>query len=54
MYTDLGQLTVRGENLHINKLSVESGDMEIEGTIIALAYSENTPVRGGLLARIFR
>ncbi len=54
MYTDQGQLTVRGENLHINKLSVESGDMEIEGTIIALAYSENTPVRGGLLARIFR
>ena len=54
MYTDLGQLTVRGENLHINKLSVESGDMEIEGTIIALAYSEKTPVRGGLLARIFR
>lgn len=54
MYTDLGQLTVKGENLHINKLSVDSGDMEIEGTIYALMYTDGTPNKGSFLAKLFK
>lgn len=53
-YTDLGQLTVKGENLHINTLSVESGDMEIEGTIHALVYSNQAPNKGGFISKLFR
>lgn len=54
MYTDMGQLTIKGENLHINTLSVESGDMEIEGTIYALVYTNATQNKGNLLSKLFR
>ena len=54
MYTDMGQLTIKGENLHINTLSVESGDIEIEGTIYALVYTNNTQNKGSLLSKLFR
>lgn len=54
MYTDLGQLSIKGENLHINTLSVETGDMEIEGMIYALVYTNNTQNKGGILTKLFR
>lgn len=54
MYTDLGQLSIKGENLHINTLSVETGDMEIEGTVYALVYTNNTQNKGGILSKLFR
>ena len=40
LYTELGELTVRGENLHINEMSVESGDLCVEGDIQALVYGD--------------
>ncbi len=54
MYTDMGQLTIKGENLHINKLSVESGDVEIEGTVYALVYTNTTANKGGFISKLFR
>lgn len=54
MYTDMGQLTVKGENLHINRLSVDTGDMEIEGEIYALVYTNNTPNKGNFLSKLFK
>jgi sporulation protein YabP len=48
-----GSLIVRGENLHIEKLSLDGGDLRVEGTIDALTYEER-PVRGGLFARLLR
>ncbi len=40
LFTQLGELTVRGHELHINEMSVESGDMTIEGDISALVYGD--------------
>ena len=34
LFTSLGELTVKGRNLHINDVSVESGDMTITGDIM--------------------
>ena len=48
-----GTLLLRGEGLHINKLSVESGELQIEGLIDTLEYSDSAPSRPGLLSRIF-
>jgi len=37
--TDLGQLTLRGEDLHIKQLDLESGKLAVEGYVSALIYS---------------
>lgn len=37
--TSLGDLIIRGSKLHIEKLDLESGEVEIEGEISALQYT---------------
>ena len=54
VFTDSGELTVRGSDLHINRLSVEMGELTVEGRISALVYSEDTPKNGGFFSRVFR
>ena len=51
--TALGGLEVQGEGLHIEKLSLDGGDLKVEGTIHALIYSDDRGRRrGGLLSRL--
>lgn len=38
--TDYGVVTVKGDNLHVNRLSVEKGELDIDGSIQSLEYSE--------------
>ena len=54
--TDLGLLTVKGENLRINKLSIDSSEVMIEGEITSLSYSQkNLEKKGeGILSKIFK
>lgn len=54
--TELGLLTVKGDNLRINKLSTDTEEVTIEGKIINLAYSEKTTVgkEGSLFSKIFK
>lgn len=52
--TDLGILTIAGDSLHINKLNVENGDMNIEGEIGALMYQEREEKHEGLFSKLFR
>jgi len=54
--TELGLLTVKGENLHINKLSIDTSEVIVEGDINYLAYSENNQDKksGSLLGKIFK
>ena len=40
LYTTMGEMTVRGEDLHVNDLSVESGEMNIEGEIRSVVYGD--------------
>lgn len=57
LYTGLGSMTIRGEDLHINKLSVESGEVVIEGEIDSLAYSdagEGKNRGSGFFSRLFK
>lgn len=55
--TQLGLLTVKGENLRINKLSIDSEEVVIEGEINNLTYSEKDIERkngSSLLGKIFK
>ncbi len=54
MYTSRGALVVRGEGLHIEKLSLDGGDLKVEGEIDSLTYEDDRREKGGLLARLFR
>ena len=38
--TDYGVVTVKGDNLHVNRLSVEKGELDIDGSIQSLEDSE--------------
>ena len=51
--TAQGGLEIQGEGLHIEKLSLDGGDLKVEGTINALIYSDDHGrPRGGLLGRL--
>ena len=53
--TEAGMLIIKGSALHINKLSLESGEVAVEGEIDALNYSdEETKNHGSILSKIFR
>jgi sporulation protein YabP len=55
LFTELGELTVRGSAMHMNKLNVESGEVSIEGNIEQLSYRDESPrSTGGFIGRIFR
>lgn len=40
LYTQMGELTIHGKNLHVNSMSVETGDMTIDGDIWSLIYGD--------------
>lgn len=54
--TELGLLTVKGDNLRINKLSIDTSEVVVEGEIYNLAYSENDLDKksSGILGKIFK
>ena len=47
-----GGLEVQGEGLHIERLSLDGGDLKVEGTIHALIYGTQERERGGLFRRL--
>ena len=52
--TTMGAMTIIGENLHIEKLSLDGGDLKVEGTIESLVYEEEHGNQGGFFARLLR
>ena len=52
--TDQGVLTVEGEDLHINHLNVESGEIIVEGAVDGLHYADLKDKNGGLFKGLFR
>lgn len=40
LYTQLGELVIKGRELLINSVNVETGDMSIEGDIWSLNYGD--------------
>lgn len=50
--TTLGSLTVRGDGLHIDRIDLEAGQLEVRGRIRELSYDEAVR-EGGFWARLF-
>lgn len=55
LYTQLGELVIRGKKLHINVMNVETGDLSVEGDICALIYGDrNTKKKATFLNKLFK
>lgn len=55
LYTQLGELTIQGKELHIDSMSVETGDMTVTGDIWSIIYGDKdrrSPLSA--LGRLFR
>ena len=55
--TSQGMLMIRGDDLHISRLTLEKGEVDVDGRIDSFTYSEqsNMAARGeSLLARLFK
>ena len=53
MSTCAGTLVIAGEALHIAQLSLDGGELHVDGHIDAVTYEEPAAERGGLLRRLF-
>jgi len=52
--TERGLMIVRGEQLHIEQLSLDGGELRVDGNVDSISYEETGGPRGGLLSRLFR
>ena len=51
--TSLGDLIIRGNKLHISKLNLETGEVDIDGQINSLQYTESREGKS-FIQRLFK
>ena len=56
LYTDMGQITVKGRNLKVNQVSTETGELIMNGDMInSVVYSEKTRrTPNNFITKLFR
>jgi sporulation protein YabP len=54
--TNLGNLTIKGEELKMNKLDVQNGDVTIAGNIASIVYNGKISKKSNesIISRLFR
>ncbi len=55
--TEQGMLMIKGNELHVSRLSLDKGEVDVDGRIDSLTYSENAGygAKGeSLIARLFK
>ena len=52
--TVCGDVTIMGDGLHISRLSLNEGLVEIEGTVNALEYSAHSSGKKGFMGRLWK
>lgn len=55
--TDMGLLTIKGKDLHVSRLTLEKGEVDVDGTVDSLVYSSNETFRKSgesLFTRLFK
>jgi len=55
--TEMGMLMLKGKDLHVSRLTLEKGEVDVDGKLDSLTYSENTSYgekAEGLLKKLFR
>lgn len=53
-FTDMGYLTIKGSNLHINQFNTRTGELSLSGKIDELIYSnEEKRTAQGFISKLF-
>lgn len=55
--TCCGMLTIKGENLHVSKLSLENGELHVDGKIEGMVYSDISSMHKkgqSMMGRLFK
>ena len=52
LVTARGALLIRGQGLHLQMLSLDGGEVRVDGTVDSIAYEADAPT-GGFFARLF-
>lgn len=53
--TLVGNLTIKGTNLHVKRLNLEKGELDMEGDIDSVIYMKSTKdKKASVISRIFR
>ena len=55
--TEQGMMMIKGDDLHVNRLTLEKGEVDIDGKIDSFTYSDVAGTGGkseSLLSRLFR
>lgn len=54
--TDMGMIIIRGEDLHIGRLNLDEGVLQVDGSVDSIEYTDGSEAsRGGfLLGKIFK
>ena len=53
LHTTRGTLVVRGDGLHLQLLSLDGGQVHVDGTVVSLTYEDDPREGGSFLARLF-
>ena len=53
LHTTRGVLIVRGQSLHLQQLSLDGGQVHVDGTVDSLTYEDPVQRPGGFFARLF-
>ena len=57
LQTEQGVLMIRGEDLHVNRLTLEKGEVDIDGKINSFTYSDDSAIsksEESILGRLFK
>lgn len=54
IHTSRGTLVIRGSGLHMEKLTLDSGEIMVEGTVDSMEYENEESSREGFFTRLFK
>ena len=53
LHTTRGTLVIRGNGLHLQLLSLDGGQVHVDGTVESMTYEDSTRDAGSFFARLF-
>ena len=55
--TEMGAVIIKGNNLHVSRLNLDSGDLEVDGNILSITYEDNSSYgknKGSFFGKLFK